>query len=233
MQSAFDCTPMIYILDIDGTLIPSAEIDNTCYWQAAGRAFGVSGEPLALHGFRDVTDSGILQEWHRRRFGTDPAEGAVRAMREAFLSLTREAAARDPRAFRPVAGVERWLDRRAERGEPVALATGGWGHTARFKLDRSGLARYRLPLASSDDAVRRVDIMLAARELLPASPGNGKASGDVTFIGDGVWDLRASQELGWDFIGLASGDRRRRLLEAGAKRVVPDFRRLVPDGPPA
>ncbi|MGD8680114.1 MAG: haloacid dehalogenase-like hydrolase [Lysobacterales bacterium] len=231
MQSASDCTPMIHILDIDGTLIPSAEIDNTCYWQAVGRVFGVSDEPLALHGFRDVTDSGILQEWHRRQFGTDPAEGAVRAVREAFLSLTREAAAREPRAFGPVAGVERWLDQQAERGIAVALATGGWGHTARFKLEWSGLARYRLPLASSDDAVRRVDIMLAARERLPVGEGNGKASGDVTFIGDGVWDLWASQELGWDFIGLASGDRRRRLLEAGAQRVVPDFHRLVVDEP--
>lgn len=224
---------MIYILDIDGTLMPSAEIDNACYWQAVGRVFGTSGETEALDVFQDVTDAGILQEWHRRRYGEEAPEESVRAVREAFLSLTREAAAREPLAFRPLAGVVHWLDQRAERGDPVALATGGWGHTARFKLAISGLARYRLPLACSDDATRRVDIMRAARNRLPPVPGSSAPPADITFIGDGAWDLRASRELGWNFIGVASGERRRSLLQLGAKRVVPDFRRLVPDAHPS
>jgi phosphoglycolate phosphatase-like HAD superfamily hydrolase len=231
MQSAFRCIPMIYILDIDGTLMPSAEIDNVCYWQAIGRVFETAEEPRSLDGFQDVTDSGILQEWHRRQFGADPAERSIQAVRRAFLSLTRKAAERQPADFRPMEGVERWLDLQARRGVPVALATGGWGHTARFKLDVSGLARYRLPLASADDAVRRVDIMRAARALLLEQHAGDIATAGVTFIGDGAWDLRASRELGWEFIGLAHGDGRQRLLRAGAKRVVPDFLRLVPADP--
>ena len=61
------------------------------------------------------------------------------------------------------------------------------------------------------------------RSLSPAESGTG-----VTYIGDGLWDLQAARELGWNFIGIGSGDARSRLLAGGASLVVRDFRQLLP-----
>jgi phosphoglycolate phosphatase-like HAD superfamily hydrolase len=47
-------------------------------------------------------------------------------------------------------------------------------------------------------------------------------------VGDGKWDLQASLELGWEFIGIASGKQAARLKEAGAKHVQTDFRENTP-----
>jgi phosphoglycolate phosphatase-like HAD superfamily hydrolase len=43
------------------------------------------------------------------------------------------------------------------------------------------------------------------------------------YIGDGIWDIRASQNLGYSFIGIASGNKADVLFQAGAERVFPNF----------
>ena len=50
---------------------------------------------------------------------------------------------------------------------------------------------------------------------------------NITYVGDGPWDYRASRELGWSFIGIADGDRARTLRELGASRVEADFLELA------
>ena len=79
----------------------------------------------------------------------------------------------------------------------VGIATGGWGHTARMKLTSAGYDVSGVPLISSDDGHERVRIMAQCRALLPATA--------VTiYVGDGEWDQRASELLGWLFIGVGS-----------------------------
>ena len=43
-------------------------------------------------------------------------------------------------------------------------------------------------------------------------------------MGDGVWDAKAAQDLGWRFIGIGSGEQADRLRQAGAGMVIPDYR---------
>jgi phosphoglycolate phosphatase-like HAD superfamily hydrolase len=45
----------------------------------------------------------------------------------------------------------------------------------------------------------------------------------VTYVGDGVWDIKAARNLGWGFIGIASGDGAEQLRRAGAAMVLPNF----------
>jgi len=47
--------------------------------------------------------------------------------------------------------------------------------------------------------------------------------GPFVYIGDGVWDGRASMSLGYSFIGVGSGPRGDQLREVGATAVVSDF----------
>jgi phosphoglycolate phosphatase-like HAD superfamily hydrolase len=106
-------------------------------------------------------------------------------------------------------------------GQHITIATGGWAHSARLKLKLSGLDRLDLPLASLDDALTRPEIMqVAVQKTLGHRPPTGAC---FTYVGDGIWDLQASQMLGWKFIGVAKGERAEQLKKAGASHVRADF----------
>lgn len=226
-----------YLLDLDGTLMPSHEVDNRCYWAAVGETFSREVDTLALDGFTQVTDSALLEAWCQRELGRAPTPAEVGAVRSRFLALLQAAAEADPGPFTPHPGVAEWLAARPPGS--VGIATGGWGHTARFKLQHAGLLqagetaeertdastspRRPLPLASADDAKRRVDIMRIALGRL----GREHRSSRPVFLGDSPWDVAAARELGWPFIGVASGRRAEGLRAAGATRVIDDFLALA------
>ena len=216
----------IFILDLDGTLMPSHGVDNECYWRAVHAVFRTEPETPELDGFTHITDQGILDEWTRTRFGRKPTTTETGLVQARFLEFLRAEASRRPGEFQPVKGLEAWLDCLASNCDTrAAIATGGWAHTARFKLKFSGLARFGLPLASSNDAVSRIDIMRTAlgKLGLASAPGNPRP----TYIGDGPWDALSSLELGWDFIGIASGDRADALRRCGAASIIEDFAELA------
>jgi phosphoglycolate phosphatase-like HAD superfamily hydrolase len=210
-----------YILDLDGTLMPSHAVDNRCYWAAVHEVFGTAGGTVKLTKFRHVTDSGILREWAEQELERLPTRDEVETVRDVFLARIESAAQDEPDAFRPLPGVEDWLADQPQ--DHLAIATGGWEHTARFKLRAAGLGGFELPLATSDQAETRTGIMRHALSLLPTARG-----APTVYIGDGPWDVAAARELGWSFIGIAAGSRARDLVAAGAERVHADFRALAP-----
>lgn len=212
----------VFILDLDGTLMPSAEIDNECFWQAVFACFGERETLPDLHGFRHVSDSGILDEWCIRELGRLPQAQETVQIRRQFLQLLESAANRQQQHFNPLPGVIDWLEKVQQHDRVFAgIATGGWGHSARLKLKLAGLARFYLPMASSDDAVARTEIMqIAARRTLDHQ-WDDKAV--ITYVGDGTWDLKASQTLEWNFIGIAAGAKAALLKQAGAIHIQADF----------
>lgn len=212
--------PTPVILDLDGTLMPSHAVDNQCYWRAVGESFGRSVETLDLSGFDNVTDDGLLRDWCLATLGRTPSAPEREDVRACFLALIEASAKAEPAAFAPTPGLQEWLERQP-RGS-VAVATGGWEHTARWKLRAAGLDRFELPLAGSNSDPDRPAIMRRARaRLAPAF-----AAHTPVYLGDGPWDLAAAMQLGWGFIGIAEGDRAERLRRAGAERVVQDFSQL-------
>lgn len=217
----------IYILDIDGTLMPSDEIDNQCYWQAVEGVFQRSAGDPDLTNYRDVTDTGILEQWCRENLGRSPKVRETRAIRRRFLELLKTVHEAEPMAFTPRRGLLGWLQQACDgRATGVAIATGGWEHSARFKLEAADLERFRLPLAHSDDAITRVGIMQCALQRVASKLEPARLPilpHQVTYVGDGPWDFEASQALGWKFVGIATADKYRKLKDYGATRVYPDF----------
>lgn len=209
--------------------MPSHEVDNRCYWQAAAEVMKVELDTLSLDSFSNVTDNGIWQEWVQTRFGRAPGPDESLAMKRRFLKHIQHAAKHEPAAFKPVAGVRRWLRYQQSLGHEVAIATGGWGHTAACKLKAAGLDDLNLVLASSNDGTARIDIMLAAlKKLAINQPDSAHATtGQHTYIGDSPWDLAAARQLGWRFIGIGTGERAARLRQSGAQRVARDFTALL------
>jgi phosphoglycolate phosphatase-like HAD superfamily hydrolase len=226
-----------WILDLDGTMMPSSEIDNVCFWRAVHEVFESPPRILDLASFPEVTDSALLLAWCRETLGRAPREAEVSAVRARFFALLESAARERPECFTPTPGLVDWLARHRAEGAALAVATGGWAPSARLKLRWAGLARFELPLASSDDCERRTDIMRRALErILPKGPGCDTAP---VYVGDGPWDLDAARALGWEFIGIARDAAAERLLERGARRVLADFlgfdtvaesRRASPEG---
>ena len=211
-----------YILDLDGTLMPTHDLDNRCYWLAVDDVFQTGPEPRDLHGFHRVTDDGILDEWSGRTLERQLTTEERDAIKQRFLVRLEQAAEDEPEAFRPFPGVVDWLASQAPGS--LAIATGGWRHTATFKLFVAGLDRFALPLASSDEAPTRTGIMLTAQRQL--APDRQLAT--PTYLGDGAWDLAACRDLAWNFIGIARGNRARALHRAGAEQVIEDFLPLLP-----
>ena len=212
----------VFILDLDGTLIPSAEIDNECFWRAVYACFDMPFRLPDLHEFKHVTDSGILDEWCLRELGRPPGTRETGQIKRHFEQLLKSAFTRQPEHFSPLAGVVEWLEAAAANDRVyTGIATGGWEHSARLKLKLSGLDRFGLPLASADDAVERAEIMrIAAQRTLGQQADDNTA---FTYVGDGAWDLKASRELNWKFIGIASGTRATQLKLAGATLIRVDF----------
>ena len=110
---------------------------------------------------------------------------------------------------------------------PVAIATGGWTPSARFKLSRSGIDWEKVPSAFACDAHPREQIIsLAIDRAARLHRCTPEDFGRIVYVGDGVWDLKASRALGLSFVGIASGDRAGQLRASGAETVFEDFEDL-------
>ena len=107
-------------------------------------------------------------------------------------------------AIKEVPGARSFLEHLESSPDyPVAFATGAHEASARYKLVTAGFSIEGMPLASSSDAVVREHIMLQARDR--AAQRHGVPFTGITYFGDAVWDINASSNLGWDFIGIGPG----------------------------
>lgn len=207
----------IVVFDIDGTLTDTTEVDVECYEAAVRSELGLE-IPSDWQGFDDVTDATILAVACERSGIPVPAADVQQRVAERVGALLEVELRRAPRRFRPVPGVAEVLALLEGAGWRVAMATGAWRPSALVKLRGAGIPHEAVPLASASDHPERVEIIRHAVRAL--GEGDGEA---VVYVGDGEWDGRAAQRLGYPFVGVGDGARRGRLLAAGASLVVSDF----------
>ena len=191
----------LVMFDIDGTLVDSAGFDSELYVEAVSSVLNVEIDS-DWNVYEHVSDSGILAEVLRRGWpDSEHAELAAR-VQERFVALVADYLRRAPGAVREIAGAKRLVDRLLRLPNVrVGIATGGWEPTAKLKLAQVGIGIERIGFASSTDARARTAIMrLAAQRAL-----HGVTCERATYFGDGVWDRRASMELGYDFVAVGGG----------------------------
>ncbi len=184
------------IFDIDGTLLESASVDADLYFDAVREVLGpVRLRPLS--DYEHVTDSGILLQVLSDN-GHAADEGLFKSIKSGFIDRLRmHIDTVGP--FPEIAGASQFL-RSLRTSDRIftALATGGWRESALLKLASAGLDVSDIPLVTSDESHSRVEIMrLALRHA-----GDGVRS--VTYFGDGSWDKRACETLGWRFVPVGS-----------------------------
>lgn len=180
------------ILDIDGTLLESAAADETLYLESVAEILGDVRIRSDMNEYDPVTDTGILKQ-----IAADnglPFDVELEAsVRRVFVDrVAGHIAEFGP--FSAVPGAPAFVEllHRSPLAD-CAIATGGWGATARLKLESAGFRLDKQPIVSSDDATERTDIMRIALDSL-AGPYDG-----IVYLGDGAWDRRATAELGWAF----------------------------------
>ena len=182
------------IFDLDGTLLDSYDLDEQLYRKAV--LLEVPGVKFrkSWYDYHYSTDSGILIE-----ILTEinlPVRDYYDSVRKRFGKLVK-AYLQSSNNCKPIPGAPALLNKlRKTPNIEIGIATGGWRHTARMKLEAAGLSHLEVPMSSGDDAHSRTEIMQTCASRMGSSISN------FIYVGDAEWDLNAANELGWKFIGV-------------------------------
>ena len=184
------------IFDIDGTLVESFGFDDACYISAIREVLG----EVYIHNdwskYKNVTDTGSLRQIMEEN-NIQEAE-QIKEVRTKFGELIKQYLQNGGKC-RPKEGAIHLINTlTAADGYEVGFATGGWRHTAEMKLQYAGFNLRNTVLTSSDDSDKRVAIMKKCSSML------GNCFHRIVYIGDAEWDMKATQELGWHFIGIGA-----------------------------
>lgn len=215
------------VFDIDGTLCQTSGLDDACWRTAARDVLGIEEMSTDWSHYPHSTDESIACALIREHHGVEPDRALLDRLRDHFVSLLENAHTQDPDCIQATPGACRLLSILGEQSHPVAIATGGWTSSARFKLAHSGIDWEGVPSAFACDAHPREQIISLAidraAERYRCTPAE---FGRIVYVGDGIWDLKASCALGISFVGLAGGQRAELLGQAGARAIHENFQDL-------
>jgi phosphoglycolate phosphatase len=196
-------TKVLFLFDIDGTLVLTGGAGIKALDRAFARVLGLEGACLGYEA-AGMTDPLIIEEITTMRLGRGPTPAETVAVLEAYVGFLHEEVATTTR-YRIMPGVETALDVLAGRGVTVGLATGNVEAGARIKLERGGLWR-RFPFGGyGSDAAERGLLVKRAIERGQEHAGRRFEAHEVVVIGDTPRDVRAAHACGAYAVGVATG----------------------------
>jgi phosphoglycolate phosphatase-like HAD superfamily hydrolase len=209
------------IFDIDGTLTATNEVDYECFLGAMRSVFGLDAQEIDWTAAPHVTDAAIMRWLCEVHVGQAPQVNQREKFTTDFVALLQDALTLSPERFAPIPGAPGLVSALRSADWDIALATGGWGASARLKLAECDPELLGVALASASDAESREEIVRLATSR--AASRSATSYSRIVSIGDGLWDLRTACALRLPFIGIATGARADELREAGASIVLPDL----------
>lgn len=211
----------LILFDIDGTLTQSNKLDDFAFLQALSDVFNLSVVNPDWSSFTHVTDSWILGEIYESNFGYPPSEQEVKRFHhQLMIRLTN--AVTEVGGIKPIPGAVKALEQlRTQSNYAVAYAGGAWTDSALLKLKSAGLPYTDIPYAFADDAYSREEICQIAFNR--AETHYQQKFSNAIYLGDGIWDVRTSYQLGYSFIGVAYQSDPKLLISEGAQFVLADF----------
>jgi phosphoglycolate phosphatase-like HAD superfamily hydrolase len=204
---------LLAVFDNDGTICDTQEVEGLCFGRAIESVTGRALSTLDWTQYDEPTSTAIV----RSLLAGEPAAATKEeAIKRTFLRLLEEEQPKFPGDFVPLPGTIEFITRlQNERICSVAIATGCFERSARFKLRCCGITLDDFPHATSCDTPRRRDIipMAASRAGFPVT--------SVVYFGDAPWDAKVSQLLGIPMIGI--GRRIEQLRALGVQYVFRDY----------
>lgn len=191
----------LILLDLDGTLVDSMEIENILYPRAIKEALGLSSISTDLSGFQNPTDSGIIREVMREELGKLCHPEDIERCRLLFFDLMSRHHANHPGTLQPIPGAREFVEHlRDQPNYCFAVATAGWRVTAEFKLTAAGFDFEDWIMYSCCEYEHKKEAMRAAHT--SARKQYGREFDAVLYIGDSRSDLRFANELDYAFLGV-------------------------------
>ena len=206
---------MLIIFDVDGTLVGGEPADWRAFDESIATVLGGTLDAAFFSTLDEITAQAIA-EASIRKAGKETGKGLEERIAEGYLEGLKAAHATNPGTFYARSNAIRLLSHlRTMPGVDVAIATGDWLPTISFKLAAAGFDTRGIPIATSSDRYSRSDIIGLAAERA------GRSLDDALYVGDGVWDYKATRKLSIPFIG--TGKRTPLLQESGAVHLHPEF----------
>ena len=211
----------LVMFDVDGTLTASHQYDSECYIAAIKDVLCIEQVDMQWISYQHATDTYIAIEIFSSAVGREPSQQELNQVLDRFMFHLQRTHAEQRDLYREIPGARRLLRSiAADSRYAIAIATGGWNSPARYKLLGSGFEIDEIPMASSDDSHVREEIMKMAENRSLSHYGVSHFD-SVVYVGDAVWDTRASANLGYSFIGV--GSNLESLQGAGAVHLLRDY----------
>ena len=207
---------MLYLFDIDGTLLLSGGAGARALERAFAARHGIDGAMAEVH-LGGKTDPNIVEEVFVARLGRRPTAAEIDEVLELYLEFLRAELADAP-SFRLMPAVVETLDHlAAQPGVRIGLATGNIKKGAQAKLERAGLwHRFELGGFACDHRDRD---RLVARAIERAG---ATVADEVVVVGDTPFDIAAARACGARVIAVATGSVAKDALAACAPDAVFD-----------
>ncbi len=184
------------IFDIDGTLVETAGFEDELYIAMVRDVLGDVRFREDWSTYRHVTDIGVLRQVMEENQIHD--EHRIQEVRAKFGETVSQYL-HDGGVCLPIKGAIGLVDMLHSSDQyAIGIATGGWGHTARMKLNHAGFNLRDVVMTSSDDCEERTAIMQKCFDAL------GDSFQRIVYVGDAEWDVQATRDLGWHFIGVGT-----------------------------
>ena len=190
---------MLYLFDIDGTLLLSGGAGARGLERAFAARFGIEGAMAGVQ-LGGKTDPNIVEEVFVGKLGRPPTDGEIDEVLELYLGFLRAELAQAA-TFRLMPAVVETLDHlAAQPGVRIGLATGNIRRGAQAKLERAGLwQRFELGGFACDDRDRG---RLVARAIERAG---GPPPEEIVVVGDTPFDVAAARACGVRVVAVATG----------------------------
>ena len=162
MRIGRDNEPMnLVVFDVDGTLIQSTDVDDECFARAIEVAWGIPNISTQWGDYEHVTDSGIAAELFQKHFDRVPEPAEMESLQQEFANLLTKALSDTgiPQTLGVAALLQRLQHHESWR---AAIATGSWAYPIGLKLRAAGLSLSTLPMATSEDAFDRAEVIQVA-----------------------------------------------------------------------
>jgi phosphoglycolate phosphatase-like HAD superfamily hydrolase len=187
----------LVMFDIDGTLVESFGFDAVCFKDAILDVLNTKIDD-DWDKYDHVTDSGILNQIIDEINNSGDRELVIASVKNRFIERVSDYL--EQNSISPIQGASEFLSHlMARQNVKLAMATGGWLEPAQIKLKAAGFNICEIPIASSSDHFSRVEIMKIAESRCGVFQYESK-----TYFGDGPWDLKASEALGYNFIAVGA-----------------------------
>lgn len=205
----------LIVFDIDGTLTDTVDIHQNAFKKSL-RLIGVERFDDAFGTYKHHTDSYIAKVIFENNTNKPFDKSTLDLFEEHLVAEI------NPNEIKEISGAKKMIkDLENKTNFGICFATGSLLKPATLKLDKAGIDFDPMQIVASNEMEEREEIIKKAIDNAHSFYKVEKFDRIISF-GDGIWDLRAAQNLSLEFVGIGN-KHKETLTENGMKKHYPDF----------